>query len=574
MNRKLPICFLLTIALAAALLSAHSCTQEWAESETSGTLSATGIDAYKPYTREALPDSLVTEVTAIRDRAFAEQDYETWGAGTLILANRSARTQDFAGGIALMEGYMEHVAASTDDPATLYEAYYRTGEFYYVNGFQNIALDYFLEAAPHAATDRERARIYYAIGISSGNIHEASKGIDPDKYFVMSEEAARRIGDSTMVAQALFGRATAYLDFLGAHKIKDELLLPARRDSIDTAVALLREAGEFAPSGVLDYALALSYAALKDFGRAREYADRVKGDENSTVGANVRASLLICEGRYAEALEVARRALAMGEATSNESEMRNSLHILYYAYKYSGDTARALDAFERFSEKGQRLTDESFERQVNVAQVRFDTLLKEERLAASEKQNSLYRRGLLIIGCAFLVAAALLALVVSYYRKIRKAHRALVQKSQQWAREPIALPSASAGRDDTGRRVLVEKLDELMSREKPYLRPDLTIVEVAGALDINRTYLSDAVNRVLGNSFTTYLNELRVRDAVNLISDPSYDQYTVDGLARMSGFANRKTFHNAFVRTTGLTPSEFRRNRATPPAAVPARPKQ
>ncbi len=333
------------------------------------------------------------------------------------------------------------------------------------------------------------------------------------------------------------------------------------------------------PQSYRDYALALSYAALKDFGRAREYADRVKGDENSTVGANVRASLLICEGRYAEALEVARRALAMGEATSNESEMRNSLHILYYAYKYSGDTARALDAFERFSEKGQRLTDESFERQVNVAQVRFDTLLKEERLAASEKQNSLYRRGLLIIGCAFLVAAALLALVVSYYRKIRKAHRALVQKSQQWAREPIALPSASAGRDDTGRRVLVEKLDELMSREKPYLRPDLTIVEVAGALDINRTYLSDAVNRVLGNSFTTYLNELRVRDAVNLISDPSYDQYTVDGLARMSGFANRKTFHNAFVRTTGLTPSEFRRNRATPPAPilapapVPARPK-
>ena len=569
MNRKLPICFLLTIALAAALLSAHSCTQEWAESETSGTLSATGIDAYKPYTREALPDSLVTEVTAIRDRAFAEQDYETWGAGTLILANRSARTQDFAGGIALMEGYMEHVVASTDDPATLYEAYYRTGEFYYVNGFQNIALDYFLEAAPHAATDRERARIYYAIGISSGNIHEASKGIDPDEYFVMSEEAARRIGDSTMVAQALFGRATAYLDFLGAHKIKDELLLPARRDSIDTAVALLREAGEFAPSGVLDYALALSYAALKDFGRAREYADRVKGDENSTVGANVRASLLICEGRYAEALEVARRALAMGEATSNESEMRNSLHILYYAYKYSGDTARALDAFERFSEKGQRLTDESFERQVNVAQVRFDTLLKEERLAASEKENSLYRRGLLIVGVAFLVVAALLGLVVRYYRKIRKAHRALVQKSLQWAREPIAVPVAG-GMDDTGRRELVGKLDELMSREKPYLRPDLTIVEVAGALDINRTYLSDAVNRVSGNSFTTYINELRVRDAVNLISEPGSDQYTVDALARMSGFSNRKTFHSAFVRTTGLTPSEFRRNRATPPAPIPA----
>ena len=130
--------------------------------------------------------------------------------------------------------------------------------------------------------------------------------------------------------------------------------------------------------------------------------------------------------------------------------------------------------------------DESIERQVNVAQVRFDIRLKEEQLVATEKQNSLYRRGLLIIGCAFLVAAALLGLVVRYYRKIRKAHRALVQKSLQWANEPISMPPSNGVRDDTERRGLVEKLDDLMSREKPYLRPDLTIGEVAGMLEINR----------------------------------------------------------------------------------------
>ncbi len=100
-----------------------------------------------------------------------------------------------------------------------------------------------------------------------------------------------------------------------------------------------------------------------------------------------------------------------------------------------------------------------------------------------------------------------------------------------------------------------------MSREKPYLRSDLTINEVAGTLEINRTYLSEAINKVYGSSFTTYINELRVRDAVKLISDPTSDQYTVDAWAKMTGFSNRKTFHNVFVRTTGLTPSEFRRNR-------------
>ncbi len=346
-------------------------------------------------------------------------------------------------------------------------------------------------------------------------------------------------------------------------KTGTEPLRPARRDSIDTAVALLLQARDYAPLGVLDYALGLSYAALKDFDKAQYHIGRVTGDDHSAMGTNVRASLLICMGRYDDAVRMAQKAYDKGEETGNEADMRNSLHILYYAWKYSGDTARALDAFERYTGKQQRMMDESFERQVNIAQVRFDTKLKEEQLVAAKKENALYRKGLSIIGCALLIVAILLGIILFYYRKTRKAHRALVQKSLQWASEPASLSPTSGGRDDTGRRALVEKLDDLMSREKPYLRSDLTIGEVAGTLEINRTYLSDAINRIYGNSFTVYVNQMRIRDAVKIISDPSSDQYTVDALAQMTGFSNRNTFHNAFVKTTGLTPSEFRRNRGS-----------
>ncbi len=460
----------------------------------------------------------------------------------------------------------QDTVASYPDSTALYLENYRTGKYYYENGLQNVALDYFLAAADYAATDKEKSTIYYAIGISSENIHEASAGIDPDRYFMMAEETAKKSGDSTVVAHALFGRAGRYFDFLGAHKIKDEPLVPARRDSINRAVALLLEAKDWSASmDVLDYALGLSYAALKDFEKAQQHINVVSKTGETTQESNVRASLLICMGRYAQALAVAQRAYDKGEETGNEADMRNSLHILYYAYKYAGDTARALDAYERYAGKEQRLMDESFKRQINVAQVRFDTRQKEEQLASAQKENGLYRKGLAIIGGAFLIVATLLAVIVFYYRKIRKAHRALVQKNMRWAQEP-PLPSPATTADDKndpGRRALAKKLDDLMSREKPYLRPDLTINEVAGALEINRTYLSDAVNRILGINFTTYINELRIRDAVNLISDPASDQYTVEALAQMAGFSNRKTFHSAFVRTTGLTPSEFRRNRGS-----------
>ena len=480
-------------------------------------------------------------------------------SATLLPAQKNSDIDE----IIKIEDHLERTVASTDDPGELYRAYYRTAEFYYHHGSQNIALDYFLAAAPYATTDKERSRIYYAIGIASENIAEASAGIDPNRYFLMAEEIARKTGDSSVVAHALFGRAGRYFGFMGPLTAKDEPLAPQHRDSVETAVSLLREALTWdADMHVLDYALALSYAELKELDKVRQYLATPMRDTLSNQESNVRASLLISMGRYARAVAMAQRTYDRGKATGNEADMRNALQMIYYAWKYSGDPVRALDALERFSELRQKLMDDSFDRQVNIAQVRFDTLLKEEQLAATEKENALYRRGLAIIGGTLLVVAALLVLVARYYRKIRKAHRALVEKSLQWAREPISLPTAGRGMDDTGRSALVEKLDDLMSREKSYLRPDLTIVEVAGMLEINRTYLSDAVNRIQGNSFTTYLNELRIRDAINLISGPDSDHYTVEALAHMTGFSNRQTFHSAFVRTTGLTPSEFRRSRA------------
>ena len=479
-------------------------------------------------------------------------------SATLVSAQQSAEFDD----IREIENYIERTVASTNDPAELYKAYYKTAEFYYHHGSQNIALDYFLAAAPYATSDRERARIYYAIGISSENINEASAGLDSNDYFLMAEELARSSADSAVVAHALFGRAGRYFGFLGVPENRNEQLASERRDSILTAVTLLLEAKSFDPEmEVLDYALSLSYAALKDFDKVQRYLDTSVKDTLSNQEANVRASLLISLGRYADAVTVLQRTYDRGKATGNEADMRNALHMLYYAWKYSGNTVRALDALESYSELRQKLMDDSFDRQVNIAQVRFDTILKEEKLAATEKENALYRSGLAIIGSALMVVVMLLGIVVFYYRETRKAHRALVQKSLQWADKPAYLPAADNGRDDADRRVLVERFDELMSREKLYLRPDLTLGEVAGALGINRTYLSDAINKIGGSSFTTLLNELRIRDAVKLISNPSSDQYTVDALAQMTGFANRKTFHNAFVRTTGLTPSEFRRNR-------------
>lgn len=559
------------LSLWTSLFVMISCGTQKGDAETGVDQETSQISQYKRYTRETLPDSLVVTIESIRDRARESGDYGTYGLSALILANRSVHAQDYQAAIFQMEDYIGGVTTAADDSAALVQAYYRMGAFYYDNGIAWLALDNFLKAADYAITDRKRSRILYAIGISSSNSHEASRGIRPSEYFSQAEDLARQQGDSVMVAMSLFGRASGYLDFLGVHKFRDELLTYSRRDSIDTAITLLGEAEKYEGSmDVIHYALGLSHAALKDFHRARDYIyrDTLGNRPVTTQGLNVRASLAICMGHYAEALTYADAAYRRAESTRNEGDMRNSLHIMYYIHKYSGNAAKALETFERFGELRQRLMDESFEQQVNISQVRYDTKLKEEKLVSAERENKLYRRGMMIIACAFLIVVILLTTIVFYYRKTRKAHKALVEKSLQWARNPNSMERVKEidspnGKPDHEQRAMTEKASELLTTNKLYLKPDLTINEVADLLETNRTYLSEAINRVYGNSFTIYVNEFRVKEAVNLISHNENDKYTVDILAKMSGFSNRKTFHSAFVRATGLTPSEFRRNRGS-----------
>ncbi len=117
MRHEYSIWFPFMVILAAALLSASAYAKEPVPGGTESAQQAGDIYGYKTYTREALLDSLVAEVTRIRDSAVEAGNYTTWGESTLILANRSARRGDYSGGAALMEDYIEHTTASAPTPA-------------------------------------------------------------------------------------------------------------------------------------------------------------------------------------------------------------------------------------------------------------------------------------------------------------------------------------------------------------------------------------------------------------------------------------------------------------------------
>lgn len=99
--------------------------------------------------------------------------------------------------------------------------------------------------------------------------------------------------------------------------------------------------------------------------------------------------------------------------------------------------------------------------------------------------------------------------------------------------------------------------------EKIYTDPLLSLDMFTGLLGINRYYISQAINRCSGKNFRTFVNEYRVNEAIQLITNPRKPHLTIDSIAFESGFSDRKNFHRVFKKMTGNAPATFREESQT-----------
>ena len=116
--------------------------------------------------------------------------------------------------------------------------------------------------------------------------------------------------------------------------------------------------------------------------------------------------------------------------------------------------------------------------------------------------------------------------------------------------------------------------DEMLERqlriqEFPQVRNALRILEkeqcwgisqaeMARRVHVSTAYFSRLFKRVIGHTFSDYLNSLRMRQAQNLLHQT---RLPVSQIARRLGYARQSYFTRRFRAVTGMTPSDYRRNR-------------
>ena len=87
----------------------------------------------------------------------------------------------------------------------------------------------------------------------------------------------------------------------------------------------------------------------------------------------------------------------------------------------------------------------------------------------------------------------------------------------------------------------------------PYFNQAFKLTDVQAVVPLNRTYLSRIFNEGLGESFSDYVRDRRMAEAMRLLTDGPDTP-----IAEHCGFASHSSFHRAFVRFTGMKPGDYR----------------
>jgi AraC-like DNA-binding protein len=115
----------------------------------------------------------------------------------------------------------------------------------------------------------------------------------------------------------------------------------------------------------------------------------------------------------------------------------------------------------------------------------------------------------------------------------------------------MAIPADEADR-------LMEKLNECMDKQRPWLDPKLTLPRLAEVSGIPAYKITKLIKQQTGHHFSEYINHQRVRYAQTLLSDPNRALHTMYAIALDSGYASEAPFYAAFKKITGLSPAAWR----------------
>ena len=217
-----------------------------------------------------------------------------------------------------------------------------------------------------------------------------------------------------------------------------------------------------------------------------------------------------------------------------------------------GKPAEALAYMNRYAALQKELNRQLQESDAQEYAAKYHAQEQDRKIKHAEIKAA--RKDVIIIAILVLM---LIAAGVTYYfavqrHKINEKNRALVRmiNEQAEAQKDSAKPAPNPE--------LFNIIDGIIRREKLYANESLQRQDILDRFDISRRTLNDllAVHSD-GQSFTAYINTMRLEDAVRMLREEP--EMSLSEIAESVGFTPA-TFRDQFKRQFGMTPTEYRQN--------------
>jgi len=203
-----------------------------------------------------------------------------------------------------------------------------------------------------------------------------------------------------------------------------------------------------------------------------------------------------------------------------------------------GKTAEALDYMNRYAALQKELNRRLQESEAQELAAKYHAQEQDRKIRDAQKASA--RKDAIIIAVVVLLVVA--AAFSFYFARQRKRNEG--DNQQKASAVPAANPE------------LFGLIDGIIRSERLYADAFLQRQDILDRFDISRRTLSDLLAvHAEGQSFTAYINAMRLEDAVRLLREAP--EMSLTEIAENVGFTP-STFRDQFKRQFGMTPTEYR----------------
>ena len=215
----------------------------------------------------------------------------------------------------------------------------------------------------------------------------------------------------------------------------------------------------------------------------------------------------------------------------------------------------------KYDESSKSLEEQKKEARRELIQLTTDLTAENNKLHLQKKKTQFY----------YIVGISLMMLSLMVYLFIREVQKSkTLIKQIRFFRTVNFQPKQIQKNETTSKKQLFipkEKEEEILNglqqfeESKKYLDNNMSLANLAGDLNTNTKYLSEIIRKYKDKNFNTYINELRIKYLIQLLStDRSYLQYKISYIAEVGGFTSHSAFTNVFKSVTGMSPNEYMQN--------------